>query len=636
MRRNAVSRGFWRKISPEQFQWDNAVLRELPIDKEVKNYVRDPVVGACFSKVMPTPIEEPELVIYSKEALRLIGIDAWSKTDDATEPNRPDQNKLQIESLVPYLAGNELFDGSETAAQCYCGHQFGYFSGQLGDGAAIYLGEVVKGKLEPERWEVQLKGAGMTPYSRKADGRKVLRSTLREFLASEHLHALGIPTTRAGSVVVSHKTKVLRDIFYDGNANEEPCAVVMRVAKSFLRFGSFEIFKDTDPTTGRRGPSANLQNKEQMLTKMVNFCIHQYFPEIYKNSPDTNARYQQLYAEIVRRTAQLVAKWQCMGFCHGVLNTDNMSIIGDTLDYGPFGFMEHFNPAHICNTSDDSGRYRYQNQPSICRWNCEVLADQFSLIMSRTMLIEELAKFDTIYQTEYDSLMREKLGLLQKVFPDDDKQLINDLYTTLAVTGGDFTCCFRCLSELNAFDPSSAEIVVQKLVEFSENLDQLKRKFISISDDQFKMIEMILHKNPAQARMYGITPEAFDQLKEERKQLELLKTKTDSDRKSEVTKAWTDWVSLYIERLEKETDSIPDAAVALVRRHKMNSVNPIYVLRNHVAQKAIDFAEQGEYGMVEHIFALLTNPFEEGTPCDLIYARPDDPLAPPLRVSCSS
>ncbi|GLD93475.1 hypothetical protein PINS_up002067 [Pythium insidiosum] len=626
----------WRKRTP---QFDNAVLRGLPVEKEARDGVR-PIVGACFSRVQPTPIEDPELVAVSPEALRLVGIDLAS-VEDATGTNDPHEGLVSVDELTPFLAGNKLFDGSETAAQCYCGHQFGYFSGQLGDGAAIYLGEVLSGS-QRERWEMQIKGAGLTPFSRSADGRKVLRSTLREFLASEHMHALGIPTTRAGSVVTSRKTTVLRDQFYDGNAREEPTAVVLRIARTFLRFGSFEIFKDTDARSGRAGPSAQLPYKKAMMRQMVNFTIRQYFPDIWQahdanNDESEVARIRDFYAEVVRRTALLVAKWQCVGFCHGVLNTDNMSIVGDTLDYGPFGFMEHFNPQHICNTSDDGGRYRYEAQPEICKWNCSVLADQLSLIIDPAELAPALSRFDEWYGREYYRLMRQKLGLIHKFLPREDKALIDDLFQVLAETGADFTCTFRVLADLKPYSSESAAAIVNELVQVSETLTQVKRRYSTFTDSQYEMVVMLLEKNPMQARMYGVTPEMREAMERERSMRAELDTMSDAQRHAHLRGVWSKWMETYAKRLKDETDGVPDAAHEMHRRNEMRRVNPVFVLRNHVAQRAIDFATDGDYEAVAHILHLLKHPFDDSNDaCDHVYARPQDPTAAPLCVSCSS
>ncbi|OWZ10874.1 Selenoprotein O [Phytophthora megakarya] len=630
--RISVSRSFssWRRLPTSQF--DNAVLRELPIDAEPKNFVRSAVSGACFSRVDPTPLVNPELVITSPNSLLLAGIelkDQVFKSDDQGIKDL-DEDLQPIETLVPILAGNKLLPDSETAAQCYCGHQFGFFSGQLGDGAALYVGEVTNGD---ERWELQLKGSGLTPYSRTADGRKVLRSTLREFLCSENMNALGVPTTRAGSVVMSRETQVMRDIFYNGNAKMEPTAVVTRIAKSFLRFGSFELFKQEDKFTGMAGPSAHLENKEEMMKQMLDFTIRQYFPAIKGEK-----KYQQFFEEVVQRTAKLVAKWQTIGFCHGVLNTDNMSIVGDTLDYGPFGFMEHFDPKHICNTSDDRGRYRYEAQPEICKWNCEVLADQLGLVVDRTDLESGLEAFDAVYKVEYMRLMREKLGLTaEHDQKSEDRMLVDSLIDVLTHTGADFTCTFRYLSELDAFSLDSRERVLNQLVSVSETLAQQKRKLEQesggISDAQFDMIVTLLKENPARAHQIGITPALVAQMKTNRDAKEMLNSTTDDDRLDSIRTVWEDWMDAYLSRIKDEGDAGNDG----VRRRRMLEVNPLFVLRNHVAQKAIDLAHEGDYDGVQRIFELITHPFDN--PSDesyLEFAQPQGPTTAPLCVSCSS
>ncbi|KAJ8548676.1 hypothetical protein ON010_g10994 [Phytophthora cinnamomi] len=586
----------WRRLPTAHF--DNAVLRELPVDVDPKNFVRSAVSDACFSRVEPTPIANPELVVTSPNTLLLAGIELI-QGDDQENSGGISDDLQPIDALVPILAGNELLPGSETAAQCYCGHQFGFFSGQLGDGAALYLGEIVS---EGERWELQLKGSGLTPYSRTADGRKVLRSTLREFLCSENMFALGVPTTRAGSVVMSRETQVLRDIFYNGNAKMEPTAVVTRIAKSFLRFGSFEIFKDQDKLTGLAGPSAHLENKHEMMAKMLDFTIRQYYPEI-----NGEKKYEKFFEEVVHRTAKLVAKWQTLGFCHGVLNTDNMSIVGDTLDYGPFGTLP------LRGATRD--------------------------LQSRAGLEPTLEAFDTVYQAEYMRLMREKLGLSPLRGDDEeDKMLVDTLFDVLTHTGADFTCTFRYLSGLDVFDSGDfRERVLSQLMGVSETLAQQKRKLEQesggVSDAQFDMIVMLLQENPVRARQYGITHELIAQMKANRAAKETLDATTDEERMESIRTAWEDWIDVYISRVKEEGDTTGDGE----RRHRMLKANPLFVLRNHVAQRAIDLAHEGDYDGVQHIFELLTHPFDEPSDeSDLEYAQPQDPSTAPLCVSCSS
>eukprot|EP01031_Cornospumella_fuschlensis_P034340 gene34340-41568_t len=308
-------------VSLANLQWhinfDNRNLRSLPVDDIKENYVRQ-VPNAIFSFVNPTPVKEPKTVAYSASALELLGV----SSDEMSE-----------ESIAQYLSGNVLLEGSQPAAHCYCGHQFGSFAGQLGDGAAISLGEVVN-PVTSERWELQLKGAGKTPYSRGADGRKVLRSSIREFLCSEAMHFLGVPTTRAGAVVVS-SSAVERDPFYSGHSVLEPCAVVARISPHFFRFGSLEVFKERDPKDGdygRAGPSArNTALKTQLLQHLLTFSSDA--------SGEFEERLARFFQDVVESTARLVAQWQAVGFVHGVLNTDNMSLRGLTIDYGPFGFL---------------------------------------------------------------------------------------------------------------------------------------------------------------------------------------------------------------------------------------------------------------------------------------------------------
>jgi uncharacterized protein YdiU (UPF0061 family) len=360
-------------------RFDNRALRELPLDPEPRNFVRGRVAGAAFSRVEPAPLAGARLVVAAPEALALLGV-----ADAGAELARADAADL--------LCGNARLPGSEPAAHCYCGHQFGHFSGQLGDGATMYLGECLSegnaggaaggvggaggasgadasasapGGVVPARWELQFKGAGRTPYSRTADGRKVLRSSLREFLCSEAHAALGIATTRSASVVVGD-TRVVRDEFYSGRPREERCAVITRIAPTFLRFGSFEVCRTLDPTTGRAGPSVG---RTDLLRRLLAFTCRSYFPEIYAAHPtrapaataeaaasggaapapapapapvgdgviadeEAPERYLAMFREVCLRTARLCAQWQVLGWCHGVLNTDNMSIVGVTVDYG--------------------------------------------------------------------------------------------------------------------------------------------------------------------------------------------------------------------------------------------------------------------------------------------------------------
>ncbi|XP_042372818.1 protein adenylyltransferase SelO-1, mitochondrial-like [Plectropomus leopardus] len=304
----------------ERLPFNNTALKKLPVDDSQEPGSRT-VPAACFSRIRALqPLLRPALVSQSQSALALLGL---SVQDVLADPRAPE-----------YLSGSRLLPGSEPAAHCYSGHQFGLFAGQLGDGAVMYLGEVES--VTQGRWEIQVKGAGVTPYSRDGDGRKVLRSSIREFLCSEAMAALGIPSIRAASLVTSD-LYVSRDPLNSGGRIPERCSVVLRLAPSFLRFGSFEIFLGRDDFSGLQGPSAG---RHDIRAQLLDYVIESFYPHIqlaYRNRKDRNMAF---FREVMMLTAKLVAQWQCVGFCHGVLNTDNMSILGLTLDYGPFGFMD--------------------------------------------------------------------------------------------------------------------------------------------------------------------------------------------------------------------------------------------------------------------------------------------------------
>lgn len=452
------------------------------------------------------------------------------------------------------------------------------------------------------------------------------------------MHALGIPTTRAGSVVVSHESKVVRDMFYSGDAKEEPCAVVLRVAKTFIRFGTFEIFKERDAYTGRSGPSAYVPHKKEMMINMLNFTIRQYFPEVYRMYPSDTEKYIAFYSSVMEKTAKVVAKWQSVGFIHGVLNTDNMSIIGDTLDYGPFGFMEHFDPKHISNTSDDSGRYRFEAQPDICKFNCSVLADQLGLVVDTSRLGTILEEYDAIYEKEYYSLMLRKLGIENALdsVGSGERVLIDGLLDVLADTGADYTCTMRALAQVDPFRAASVAELVELIGSYSLTFEQAMSKCSQISNEQIAMMKNILLTRPQQARMYGLTNESIahlEQQKAERDKLTNLGAAKYCERNRNL---WAKWLEQYRLRLKEDRNGVPDVPAALVRKSKMLELNPAFILRNHVAQAAIDFATNREYERVAHIFQLLSNPFNDPSPCDLRYARPQDPSTPEICVSCSS
>ncbi|KAK3004978.1 hypothetical protein RJ639_019822 [Escallonia herrerae] len=427
------------KLGLEDLNWDHSFVRELPGDPRSDAIPRE-VLNACYTKVSPSvEVEDPQLVAWSQSVADLLDI-------DPKEFERPD---------FPYIfSGATPLVGGMPYAQCYGGHQFGMWAGQLGDGRAITLGELLNSKSE--RWELQLKGAGKTPYSRFADGLAVLRSSIREFLCSEAIHSLRIPTTRALCLVTTGKF-VTRDMFYDGNPKDEPGAIVCRVAQSFLRFGSYQIHAS--------------RGKFDIVHALADYAIRHHFPHIENMSRSeslsfntgkeddsivdlTSNKYAAWTVEVAELTASLVARWQGVGFTHGVLNTDNMSVLGLTIDYGPFGFLDAFDPSFTPNTTDLPGRrYCFANQPDMGLWNIA----QFASTLSSAQLINDkeanyaMERYGTKFMDEYQSIMTRKLGL-----PKYNKQLISKLLNNMAVDKVDYTNFFRLLSNIKA-DPSIPE-----------------------------------------------------------------------------------------------------------------------------------------------------------------------------------
>ncbi|MEJ8803855.1 protein adenylyltransferase SelO [Pontibacter sp. H249] len=365
--------------------------------------------GMLYSKAIPTPVEKVTLLAWSEELAAQLGIE---------KPT--DQKEIDV------LGGKHIADTMYPYAACYAGHQFGNWAGQLGDGRAITLGEW---ETETSKsWELQLKGAGPTPYSRRADGRAVLRSSVREYLMSEAMHYLGVPTTRALSLVTTGEP-VLRDMFYNGNAAYEPGAIVMRTAPSFLRFGNFEML-------AARKELDNLQ-------QLVNWTIDHYYPHIQDEDKVLN-----WFKEIVDRTAKLMVEWMRVGFVHGVMNTDNMSILGLTIDYGPYSFVDDYDPDFTPNTTDLPGRrYAFSKQPSIAYWNLGCLAGALAPLFPDTKkLVEVLETYKQVYWTNYYGMMGKKLGLDQ--VSGEDVQLIKELEQMLTAIKPDMTIFFQLLIDL--------------------------------------------------------------------------------------------------------------------------------------------------------------------------------------------
>ncbi|KAK1887443.1 Protein adenylyltransferase SelO-1 mitochondrial [Dissostichus eleginoides] len=590
----------------ERLDFDNVALKKLPLDSSEEPGVRQ-VNGACFSRVKPQRVTKPRFVAVSLEALALLGLNG---EEVMTDPLGPE-----------YLSGSRVMPGSETAAHCYCGHQFGQFAGQLGDGAAIYLGEV---KVPPGqdsdllrenpsgRWEIQVKGAGKTPFSRQADGRKVLRSSIREFLCSEVMFFLGVPTTRAGSVVTSD-SRVVRDVYYSGNPRNERCSVVLRIAPTFLRFGSFEIFKQADESTGRQGPS---YGRHEIRSQMMDYVIEMFYPEIQRNHPDRVERNVAFFREVMLRTARLVAQWQCVGFCHGVLNTDNMSILGLTLDYGPYGFMDRFDPNFICNASDNSGRYSYQAQPAICRWNLVKLAEALAPELPPDRAEEVVDEYLDLYNGFYLETMRKKLGLLKKDEPEDEI-LITELLQTMHNTGADFTNTFRSLSQISCpteGEGEEEEELVRKATELllqqCASLEELKAANKPTMDTrELAMLLSMAQSNPALFQMISDRATIARQLEILSKLKDLMET-SQEELQSKHAEDWSGWITRYRKRLARELEGQSDVrALQEERVRVMDSTNPRVVLRNYIAQNAIEAAENGDFSEVQRVLKVLQKPF---------------------------
>jgi serine/tyrosine/threonine adenylyltransferase len=485
-------------------RFDNRFTAELPGDPERGPRVRE-VLGAVWSEVAPTPVAAPQLLAHSREVAALLGLT---------------EQEVLAPQFAEVFAGNALYPGMRTYAANYGGHQFGHWAGQLGDGRAIALGEALG--VDGRRWELQLKGAGCTPYSRGADGRAVLRSSIREFLCSEAMHHLRVPTTRALSLVASGE-RVVRDMFYDGHPRAEPGAVVCRVAPSFVRFGSFELPAARDDTA--------------LLRQLADFVIDRDFPELRARGANRHADW---FGEVCARTATMVAHWMRVGFVHGVMNTDNMSILGLTIDYGPYGWIDDYDPDWTPNTTDAKGRrYRFGTQPQVAYWNLTRLAQALAPLFAEVAPLQAgLERFRAVYaQAERDNTAA-KLGLAE--CGEADLALMQDLLQLLQHGEVDMTLWFRGLS--------------------AEQVPSLA----------------------------GLADAFYDPAK-----------------RTAQAPAFEAWLARYAQRLR--ADPLPAAA----RLAKMQAANPRYVLRNYLAQQAIDRAEQGDAGGIAELLELLRQPYEE-------------------------
>lgn len=398
----------------KSLNFDNRFIRDLPADP-INDNSRRQVHKACYSFVEPTKVSTPSLLSFSKDAASLLDLDS----DDCTS-----------ETFLNTFSGNALLDGMQPYAMCYGGHQFGNWAGQLGDGRAINLGEVRN--KSGDYWALQLKGAGPTPYSRTADGLAVLRSSVREYICSEAMHYLGVPTTRALSLINTGE-QVMRDIMYNGNAAYEPGTVVCRLSPSFVRFGSFQIF--------------SARNEHEQLRQLADVTIQHHFAHLLKQFKEGSTElYLAWFNEVCQRTVRMIVEWMRVGFVHGVMNTDNMSILGLTIDYGPYGWLDDFNPEWTPNTTDSQHRrYRYGQQANVALWNCYQLANALYPLIEQTEPLEAvLNEFQSSYQDQWLAMMASKLGL--ENVEQGDQALFERLEALLAQTETDMTLFYRLLA----------------------------------------------------------------------------------------------------------------------------------------------------------------------------------------------
>ncbi|NVJ60580.1 MAG: YdiU family protein [Gammaproteobacteria bacterium] len=471
--------------------------------------------GVAWHRVLPTAVSSPKLIAHFQEVAQLLEL----QTEDFESPE-----------LIEWLAGNVSLKNAVTYSACYGGHQFGHWAGQLGDGRAITIAEL---EVQSQRVECQLKGAGPTPYSRSADGRAVLRSSIREFLCSEAMHHLGVPTTRALSLV-STGDNVVRDILYNGNPQAEPGAIVCRVAPSFVRFGNFEIFASRE--------------EHQQLKQFIDFVINRDFSKIANANKGEQQKYAAFFCEVCTKTAEMIVNWHRVGFVHGVMNTDNMSILGLTIDYGPYGWLDNFDSDWTPNTTDaQNRRYRFGNQPGIARWNLICLANALSTIISDLEIFKtgiqlyDLTLNEKLYQMQCD-----KFGLVSdKDSEEDNGRVIENAYQLMQTHRLDFTLFFDKLTE----HTNNSNATVNELI------DELSDTSYSAND----------------------TTEGSLQL----------------------------WLEDYVAIIKKQ-NMTPD-----VRYELMLKTNPKFILRNYLAQQAIEKAEQGDASEVKVLMDLLRSPYKK-------------------------
>jgi len=469
-----------------------------------------------YTLIKPQPLDNTRWVMWNRELAEEFGL-----------PSVPNDEVLQA------LSGQVIPEQFAPLAMKYAGHQFGVYNPDLGDGRGLLLAEITSKSGEVA--DIHLKGAGLTPYSRMGDGRAVLRSSIREYLCSEAMTGLGIATTRALALMTSD-TPVYRE-------KQEFGALLVRMAQSHIRFGHFEHFFYTE----------QLDEHKLLADKVIEW----YFPECMQHEKP----YSMMFNLIVDKTALMIAQWQAVGFAHGVMNTDNMSILGQTFDYGPYGFLDDYQPGFICNHSDYQGRYAFDQQPRIALWNLSALAHALSPLVERDDLEQALGQYEVQLNGYFSELMRKKLGLMTRL--PDDGALFDAMFQLLATNGVDYTAFLRQLSSLD------------------------------IADEQ-SVVDLVIDRESARK-----------------------------------------WLDLYLKRCEKEYDAQGNVISTKQRCTEMRKVNPKYILRNYLAQIAIDKAEEGDFSEVERLAALLKHPFDD-QPEFSHYAKLPPEWGKHLEISCSS
>ena len=467
-----------------------------------------------YTATAASSIGKPQWVIRNQALANNLGIDLISNKG---------------EPFLSAFSGGAALPNSEPLAMVYAGHQFGHYVNQLGDGRGLLLAEL---DTAQGKFDLHLKGAGPTPYSRMGDGRAVLRSSIREYLCGEAMTALGIASSRSLCITTGEQT-VWRE-------KEEPAAMLVRVAQSHVRFGSFEYFHYT--------------KQPELVKQLADYCIDLHFPDAAEYSG--SQRYAVFFSQVIEKTALMIAQWQSVGFAHGVMNTDNMSILGETFDYGPFGFLDDYNEGFVCNHSDHSGRYAFNAQPGVALWNLNALAQALSSLIDETQIKAALEGYRPSLVGHYSTLMRNKLGLQNA--DDNDQQLVSELLELMQTSAADFTNTFRQLGT------------------------------VSINDQQHPLRDTFVDRD------------SFDC-----------------------------WLEKYQQRLKSE--GIDEAE----RQEAMAKVNPKYVLRNYLAQQAIDKAEMGDYEELERLAQVLSQPFDEQTEFNDYAKQPPD-WGKRISVSCSS